>query len=87
MELVCYNSVYTPFDIYIYYQMIHKVRFNSDYWDMAGLRVEGFCNVFFNKLTYLTFRFLVLGLVPMLLLVILNLRVFSAIAARKSTCR
>jgi len=49
----------------------------------SDLRRSEYYAVYYHTWT----RFLLLGLIPMLLLIVLNVRVFSAIQARKSTCR
>jgi len=50
---------------------------------VTDIRKHQYYVFYYHALT----RFLLLGFIPMVLLIVLNLRVFSAIQARKSTCR
>jgi len=56
---------------------------NSTLIGVTAVRKHPIYSFYYQNLT----RFALLGLLPMLLLIILNVRVFSAIQARKSTCR
>merc|ERR1719348_1400814 len=56
---------------------------NSTLIGVTAVRKHPIYSFYYQNLT----RFALLGLPPMLLLIILNVRVFSAIQARKSTCR
>jgi len=56
---------------------------NSTLIGVTAVRKHPIYSFYYQNLT----RFVLLGLLPMLLLIILNVRVFSAIQARKSTCR
>jgi len=56
---------------------------NSTLIGVTAVRKHRIYSFYYQNLT----RFALLGLLPMLLLIILNVRVFSAIQARKSTCR
>jgi len=71
-----------------YYHFLQQIngtmpRMNSTLIGVTDIRKHHIYSFYYQNLT----RFALLGLLPMLLLIILNIRVFSAIQARKSTCR